>query len=124
MTVKVEFNYKGKTTIFQCKEEEEEKMEDLFNKFVSKIELELDINNIYFLYSGNKINSKLTFAETINDIDKARIIISILVDDLNPDIIKSIFPICKKCKEKVPLEIKDNKISLFYYLVYNNILIK
>ena len=56
---KVEFNYEGKTIIIQC--QEEEKMEEIFNKFVSKIEL--DINNIYFLYSGNKINSQLTFSE-------------------------------------------------------------
>jgi hypothetical protein len=105
---KVEFNYKGNITIIQCKEEE--KMEEIFNKFASKIEL--DIKTIYFLYSGNKINSQLTFAEIINDIDKERKIISILVDDLNSDIItKSIFPICKECKQKVSLEINNYKIS-------------
>ena len=104
---KVEFNYKGKTIIIQC--QEEEKMEEIFNKFVSKIEL--DINNIYFLYSGNKINSQLTFSEIINDIDKERKIISIIVSDLNSDIIKSMFPICKECKEKVSLEINNYKFS-------------
>ena len=104
---KVEFNYKGKTIIIQC--QEEEKMEEIFNKFVSKIEL--DINNIYFLYSGNKINSQLTFSEIINDIDKDRKIISIIVNDLNSDIIKSMFPICKECKEKVSLEINNYKFS-------------
>ena len=63
---KVEFNYKGIKTVIQCLEDE--KMEEIFKKFCSKVNI--NINNIYFLYSGNKINSELTFAQIINETDK------------------------------------------------------
>ena len=76
---KAEFNYKGIKTVIQCLEDE--KMEEIFKKFSTKVNL--DINNLYFLYSGNKINSQLTFAQIISEADKGRKIISILVDELN-----------------------------------------
>ena len=56
---KAEFNYKGIITVIQCLEDE--KMEEILKKFSTKVNL--DINNLYFLYSGNKINSQLTFAK-------------------------------------------------------------
>ena len=46
----VEFYYKGNKTIIQCRKDE--KMEVIFNKFLYKIQ-NLDINKIFFLYSGN-----------------------------------------------------------------------
>ena len=112
---KVEFNYKGIITVIQCLEDE--KMEEIFKKFSTKINI--DINNIFFLYSGKKINSQLTFSQIINEADKERKIISILVEELNSDksknnssIIESKFPICPDCKEVVPFEIYDHKIRL------------
>ena len=111
---KVEFNYNGTITAIQCLEEE--KMEEIYKKFETLSNL--DINKINFLYSGKKINSQLTFSQIISDSDKDRKSISIIVEDLNKgslnndsNIIKSIFPICPKCKEKVPFEIEDYKIS-------------
>ena len=112
---KVEFNYKGIKTVIQCLEDE--KMEEIFKKFCSKVNI--NINNIYFLYSGNKINSELTFAQIINETDKERKIISILVDELNLEhlnnssiTIKSNFPICPDCKEIVTFDIYEHKIKL------------
>ena len=110
---KVEFNYKGTITIIQCLEDE--KMEDIFKKFSTKTMI--DINNLCFLYSGKKMNSQLTFNQTINEIDKERKTISVLAEELNseninnnPSIIKSIFPVCEECKENIPFEIYDHKI--------------
>jgi len=112
---KAEFNYKGIKTVIQCLEDE--KMEEIFKKFSTKVNL--DINNLYFLYSGNKINSQLTFAQIISEADKGRKIISILVDELNlekqktnSNIISSFFPVCPDCKEMVPFEIYDHKLRL------------
>ena len=111
---KVEFNYKDKIIVIQCLEDE--KMEEIIQKFCTKVEM--DINNVCFSYSGNKINSQLTFNQIINDSDKERKTISVSVDYINQEnliinskIIKSIFPICPECKEKVPLEIDDYKIN-------------
>ena len=112
---KAEFNYKGIITVIQCLEDE--KMEEILKKFSTKVNL--DINNLYFLYSGNKINSQLTFAQIISEADKGRKIISILVDELNlekqktnSNIINSFFPVCPDCKEMVPFEIYGHKLRL------------
>ena len=76
---KVEFNYKGNITTILCSEDET--MEEICKKFGAKVGL--DINKIDFLYSENKINFQLKFSEVINDKDKERKLISILVNDYN-----------------------------------------
>ena len=56
--IEIIFNYKGNTTIIQCSKEE--KMKEIFNKFKQKTGI--DINSLYFLYSGNKLtNDELNF---------------------------------------------------------------
>ena len=56
--IEIIFNYKGNTTIIQCNKEE--KMKEIFNKFKQKTGI--DINSLYFLYSGNKLtNDELNF---------------------------------------------------------------
>ena len=111
---KVEFNYKEIITTINCTEDE--KIEEIYKKFETATNL--DIKNFSFLYLGNKINSQLKFSQLISDSDKNRKVMSIIVEDLNKrnlnndlNIIKSIFPICPKCKEKVTFEIEDYKIS-------------
>ena len=47
--VEIEFSYKQKNTIIQC--QLNNKMIDIYKKFSSKIGI--DINSVYFLYSGN-----------------------------------------------------------------------
>ena len=107
---KVEFNYKGNITTILCSEDET--MEEICKKFGAKVGL--DINKIDFLYSENKINFQLKFSEVINDKDKERKLISILVNDYNlekvnndSNIVKSKFPICPECKEKAIFKIDD-----------------
>ena len=51
--VEVEFIFKQKVTIIQC--ELDNKLKEIYNKFISKVEV--DLNSIYFLYSGNKIDN-------------------------------------------------------------------
>jgi len=54
---KVEFNYKANIITILCLEEET--MEEICKKFINKANL--DINKIYFLYSGNKVDLKYIF---------------------------------------------------------------
>ena len=52
--VEIEFIFKQQIIIIQG--ELNNKMEDIYNKFISKVGI--DINSVYFLYSGNKIDNK------------------------------------------------------------------
>ena len=111
---KVIFNYEGVDTIVLC--EENEKMKEIFKRYGNK--RELDINNLYFLYNGNKINIELKLNEIINNYDKERKEVSILVINKNNTVVlnkekKLEFPICPKCNENIILEIKDYKINLY-----------
>ena len=114
---KVEFNFRGTTTAIPCSENDI--MKDICKKFAIKVEI--DINDVYFLYSGNNLNLNLTFSQVANHLDMERKIMSILVNDINSstvindrsNIIKSIYPICPQCKENIIFEIKDYKINLY-----------
>ena len=62
--VEIEFLYKQQITVVQC--ELNNKIKDSYNKFISKVGI--DINSIYFIYSGNKIdNNELTIDQLINN---------------------------------------------------------
>ena len=121
---KVEFNYKGINTIILC--QENEKMEDICKRYSFKSAI--DINNVYFLYNGNSINLQLTYNHIINNMDRQREMISVLVYNINSTIvsnnnkkIKSDFPICIKCKESIIFELKDYKINLLGCKNHHNI---
>ena len=62
----VEFLYKQIITLIQCNKND--KMKNIIKKLELKIEI--DINKVCFLYSGNKINIELTFDEIINLSDR------------------------------------------------------
>ena len=64
--LKVIFNYKGTETLIQCKIDE--RIEEVLNKYKSKIEIEID--KVYYLYNGNKINKENKLEEIINNEDK------------------------------------------------------
>ena len=122
------FNYKGNDINIQCNLND--KIEDIYKKYETK--LGKNISKLYFLYNGNKIKENLTLNEIINEDDKRRNIIKILVNEHNGTIIKEnkIIPneiICPKCKENIFIKIKEYKINLFNCKKnhnINNILIK
>ena len=112
---KVEFHYKNDKIQILCNPNDI--MEDICQKFSHKINL--DLNNLIFLYSGSTINLKFPFSQVINKIDKERNMMSIIVNqislkvtNINQGFIKSKFPICPKCSEKVILQIDNFKINL------------
>ena len=110
---KVIFNYEGNNTTILC--QENEKMTEICKKFGNKIQI--DINDLYFLYNGKIINIELRYDEIANRFDKERKEVSILVINKNTVVLdnkkKLEFPICPECNENIILEIKDYKINLY-----------
>ena len=80
-------------------------MKDICNKFASKINL--DVNSLIFIYSGNQINFELPFKEQANTLDKERNEMNVIVDKKNEEILK-----CPKCGETFVLDcLKENVIK-------------
>jgi hypothetical protein len=107
--IALDFIYNGCLTKVHCTRNEY--MKDIFKKYLSKINK--DINDVYFIYNGNKINEELKL-EQINNKDNG---IKILVNDINVNNnenklnqFKDI--ICPECGDVCLLDIKDYKIML------------
>ena len=101
------FNYKGKEATIECSKDE--KMKDIFQKYILKSDF--DINKIYFIYNGNRINEDVYYNQLINEEDRNKNIQTILIS--KEDKIKSNNIICPECKENIKMEIKDYKINLY-----------
>ena len=69
------FTFNGVNTTIQCLKED--KMENICNKYITKIGI--NINSLFFLSNGNKINKELTFYEQANSLDKERLQMTIIV---------------------------------------------
>jgi len=111
----ISFIFNGVETIIQCLKSD--KMKDICQKYSLKIEY--DINKLYFIYGSNKINLELTFEQIINEVDKARNKMNILVYENNHNIladdgiIKSEDIICPKCGDHCLIDFNDYKIRLY-----------
>ena len=112
---KVEFIFKGFPIIILCNDGD--LMSNICHKFALKVSE--DIKNLYFYYSGNELNLDLKYSEIINNIDKQRKCMSVLVNSVNDtdnskqqNIVNSYYPICPTCKESAKIEIKDFKINV------------
>ena len=99
---KVIFNFNGIETIIQCSKED--KMKNICNKYTSKINI--NINLLLFIYSGNTINFELSFKDQANSIDRERNIMNILV--YKQDGFK-----CPKCGETINIDKFDDQIKFF-----------
>ena len=111
---KVIFYYKGIQTEIQCNING--KIKDIYKKYETKIGK--DISKLYFIYNGNKINDNLNLNEIINEEDKRRNIMNILVNENNETIIKENKIelreiICPKCNENILIKLNEYKINLF-----------
>ena len=108
----VVFLYQSTSILIQCNINE--KMKDIINKYI--IKTGIDINSVYFLYSGNKINEELILKEIIgkNEVNKIKILVDTIKKQEEKDIIiKSNNIICPKCGEISLINIKDYKINLY-----------
>jgi len=52
----IQFNYEGKNIIIQCNENE--KIEEIITRFLTKID-NIENKNLIYLYNGTKINKEL-----------------------------------------------------------------
>ena len=110
----VVFNFNGNDTIIQC--DKNDSMKEIFIKYSNKIENE--INNLYFIYSGNKINDELTFEEIANEEDKKRYKMNIIVTESNIESTNSTNVlseniICPDCKESAKIKFNDYKFCIY-----------
>ena len=113
---KAEFNYKGNVTSILCSENE--KMEEICKRFANKIQI--DITNLIFLYSENNINLQNTLSQIMNNIDKQKKVVSILVNTINTitqtksftNLIKSDVPICPECSKTIKFDVNNYQIYL------------
>ena len=96
------FLYSGQEILIQCTKED--KMKDICNRFAIKIDI--NINSLIFIYGGNKINYELTFEQQANSMDNDINQMKILVFQSENNELK-----CKKCGEKIHLDILDNLIK-------------
>ena len=126
---KIIFNYYGQELGIQCKTDE--KMGDIFERYISKSQIK---NEIFFLYNGNKVNDNMKYCQIINEEDRNRNIMNILVNDIYNDnnqdntkkkLFQSEEIICPECKQNNLIKIKDYKITLNCKNghFYNNILL-
>ena len=107
----LEFIYHGNSMIIKC--ERNEYMKDIFKRYLIKINKNL--NDVYFLCNGNKINEELKLEE-INNKDNE---IKILVNNIKDSVINSTQLlnqskdiICPKCGNICIIDFKDYKITL------------
>ena len=113
----IDFTYNSIVSTIQCNKNE--KIKEICNRFSIKIEKNID--DIYFVYDGSKLDNNLfekEFDNIANNIDKERNKMNILAYDLNEQITddnmkQSKEIICPKCKESTRIKIEDYKIILF-----------
>ena len=108
--VRAKFIFNQKINEIKC--EENEKMNEICKRYA--LESEKDLNKIYFLYNGGKLDKESTWIEIANPSDKHSKTMTILVDDINEEKneLTSKYIICPECGENVQIELKNYKISL------------
>ena len=112
---KVNFIYKGIENFIHCKKEDI--LIDVCKKYCLK--LKLDLKNLIFMYGGDVLNSDFGLNQTIDEINKDKSKMNILVIDKNDDIenkkeriIKSKDIICPQCGELCLINFNEYKIEL------------
>ena len=85
--------------------EENEKMRDIFVKFAKKFGI--NINDLSFLYNGNKVIEELTLKDMIKGREKGDNVITIFVNDINGMNQKEKI---KEYKEIISLKRKENEL--------------
>ena len=114
--VKINFEHKGSKISLQGKRED--RMKEIIEKLKMKIDIEID--KIYLLYNGQKINVEMKIEDIMNNEDKSKNEMNIIVYDIDNTIINEnikqsediICPECKKntlIKNRIPFEEPQEK---------------
>ena len=108
------FNVNSENITILCKTNE--RFKDILKRL--EIKIKIDINKVFFLYNGNKLDPELKYDEIINQEDKSKNIMNIIGYEMNNTIIKeekkiiSKNIICNKCKEEAFISINNYMINL------------
>ena len=91
-------------------------MNDVIEKLKMKIDIEID--KIYLLYNGQKINIEMKIKDIINNEDKNNNEMNIIIYNINNSIINENIKqsediICPECKKNVLIKIEDYKIRMY-----------
>ena len=73
--VKIIFAFKGMKTTIKC--DKAEKMRNIMKRYGTLVEI--DINKIYLVYNGNKVNEELSFEEIANKEDTKMNMMNIII---------------------------------------------
>ena len=113
--LEIDFIYYGNIIAILCSEKE--LMKDIINIYSIKSKIEL--NSIYFLYGGDKINENSTLEKIIKKEDKNKKKIEILVcskeeenQEENKSKVKPTQAICPQCGEVALLNLKNYKLII------------
>ena len=113
--LEIDFIYEGKKVAILCSEKE--LMKDIIIRFSNKSKIEL--NSIYFLYGGDKINENSSLEKIIKKEDKNKNKVEILVcskdeenQEENKSKVKPTQVICPECSEVALLNFKNYKLSI------------
>ena len=112
--VKMNLIYNGAETTILCTTEEY--IKDILKKY--SIKIQKDINNLMFNYNGNLVDKEKKYKDIINNDDKERKEMNIVVYDYNNQIeneriIKSKQLICPECKENIKIKIDNYRIYIY-----------
>ena len=104
--IKINFQYNCNKISIQCKNED--RMNDVIEKLKMKIDIEID--KIYLLYNGQKINIEMKIKDIINNEDKNNNEMNIIIYNINNTIINENIKqsediICPECKKNVLIKI-------------------
>jgi len=111
------FNYRGQRTSIQG--EKGLSMKNNFKTFIN--ELNLNSNNLRFLYNDEPINEEITLEEFL-DINNLNNTIEINVIEKNEDDILSKEIICPECKQLARMSINEDTDDEYHLYVINIIL--
>ena len=105
--VKINFEHKGSKISLQGKRED--RMKEIIEKLKMKIDIEID--KIYLLYNGQKINVEMKIEDIMNNADKNKNEMNIIVYDINNTIINENIKqsediICPECKKNTLIKIR------------------
>ena len=114
--IEIEFIHEDEVIPIQCKENE--RLKDVYKKIA--LNIQKNLNSIYFSYNNDKINDKLKINQFINVKDKQKNKMKIVINSIDEkecqnEKIKRQEILCPKCRQSINIKIEDYKILLYDY---------
>ena len=105
-----EFDINGEKFRVQCRENEV--IKDVYTRCSSKFQKPPNVNKVNFLYNGNVTQPSLQLSQIVNNLDRSRNQLSIIVTENVPDYIRHDNYVCPDCFTDAYLTHKNFKFNL------------